>query len=244
MELPVAEERAGDAEPLRPDAEPSQADPRPVRRREASSKAQPFHSDEFEGASALGGASQSSSEVQAPSNVLGSQGAGKTVPDHPPLHPRPMKPPVDEERAGDVEPLKPDVQPLRPDAEQLKPDAEPLRPDFESSQADPRRVNQEPAERFAEEGEASSKAQPFHSDESEGALHQVELVSKISAIQISSEVSAVLGSQGAGKPVSANYYGPVVNQDSAQQKRTDAPGAIKAAVGLGEDDGRNDNWAT
>nr|XP_039254188.1 uncharacterized protein LOC120331185 isoform X1 [Styela clava] len=358
MELPVAEERAGDAEPLRPDAEPSQADPRPVRQEpaervaeegEASSKAQPFHSDEFEGASALGGASQSSSEVQAPSNVLGSQGAGKTVPDQSPLHPRPMEPPVDEERAGDAEPLRPDVQPLRPDAEPLRPNAEPLRPDVEPSQADPRPVNQEPAERFAEEGEASSKAQPFHSDESEGALAPggaIQISSEVSdvlgsqgagkpvsdqsplhprpmeppvdeeragdaeplrpdvepsqadprpvnqepaerfaeegeasskaqpfhfdesegalapggAIQISSEVSAVLGSQGAGKPVSVsfpkgkfdrahfgdqhiatqnitNYYGPVVNQDSAQQKRKDAPGVIKAAVGLGENDG-------
>nr|XP_039254196.1 uncharacterized protein LOC120331185 isoform X2 [Styela clava] len=157
---------------------------------------------------------------------------GESHPDQPPLHPRPMELPVAEERAGDAEPLRPDAEP---------------------SQADPRPVRQEPAERFAEEGEASSKAQPFHSDESEGAL------SPGGAIQISSEVSAVLGSQGAGKPVSVsfpkgkfdrahfgdqhiatqnitNYYGPVVNQDSAQQKRTDAPGAIKAAVGLGEDD--------
>nr|XP_039255212.1 uncharacterized protein LOC120332077 [Styela clava] len=231
MELPVAEERAGDAEPLRPDAEPSQADPRPVRQEpaerfveegEASSKAQPFHSDEFEGASALDGANQS------------------------PLHPRPMEPPVDEERAGDAEPLRPDVEPLRSGAE-------PLRPDAETSQADPRPVRQEPAERFVEEGEASSKAQPFHSNESEGAL------APGGAIQISSEVSAVLGSQGARKPVSVsfpkgkfdrahfgdqhiatqnitNYYGPVVNQDSAQQNRKGAPGAMKAAVGLGEDD--------
>nr|XP_039256979.1 uncharacterized protein LOC120333711 [Styela clava] len=101
-----------------------------------------------------------------------------------------MEPPVDEERAGDAEPLRPDVEPLRPgaeplrtdakplrpdaeplrpDAEPLRPDAEPLIPDAEPFQADPRPVRQEPAGRFAEKGEASSKAQPFHSEESEGA---------------------------------------------------------------------------